>query len=72
VLVSAARRKILHSEFLTRTGFRKAEQSLASRAEVDSLIRDLRSLPAVAGNPRPATPEALAKAGFQKISAFSA
>jgi hypothetical protein len=34
-------------------------------------IRDLRSLPAVAGNPRPATPEALAKAGLQKISKLS-
>jgi hypothetical protein len=32
---------------------------------------DIRSLPAVAGNPRPATGEALAKAGFQKITAFS-
>jgi len=40
--------------------------------DVPILIRDIRSLPAVAGNPRPATPEALAKAGLQKISKFPA
>ena len=48
--------RISQQDTLLREAAMRVEQSLGILAKVDSVIRDIRSLPAVAGNPRPATP----------------